>query len=332
MASKRNSSIDMFRIVAVALVIIQHYRLFNMDTPGALWTGFYCRIAVPFFFMVSGYFSWRDEADRRVSFLKKQIVTISKIILGASVFLLIYDFIIGFKIRFTAENIARLALFNEPKFLFGHAHVWYMLALVYVFVIGLGVEKLKAHKWAYIAAPVLFAAGTALDFYLFSHGGRRACYTRNFLFDGLPFFYMGQLIHRYERRLTAIFNKGRSLLALLGAAVCMWLEGSLMIRLGQDLSRTFYLSLPLLSFAVFMTLLNFPSIGEGTFLVKYARDASMIIYIVHHAVEDVIKLVAESLWGIQMYQHSTVRFALILLISGAIGYAYAYFAARRAKV
>ncbi len=323
MSAKRNSSIDVFRLAAVALVIIQHYRLFNMDTAGALWTGFYCRIAVPFFFMVSGYFSWREEAEKRTAFLKKQIVTIGKILIGSSVFLLIWDLVVGFRINFTLRNLLGLVVFNEPKFLFGHAHMWYMLALIYVFIIGLGVEKLRLHKWMYAAAPALFIAGTALDFYLFAHGHRYACYTRNFLFDGLPFFYMGQLIHRREASLMKKLNKGGSLLFLLAAGVCMWAEATVMIKLGQNLSRTFYLSIPLLSFGVFMVLLNFPNIGAGTFLAKYARDASMIIYIIHHSVEDVIKAVAESCWGVEMFRHSTLRFFLIFLISAAIGYGYA---------
>lgn len=326
--AKRNSSIDIFRLVAVALVIIQHYRLFNMDTAGALWTGFYCRIAVPFFFMVSGYFSWREESERRTAFLKKQISTIGSILLGSSVFLLIWDLLVGFKIEFSVKNVINLGLFNEPKFLFGHAHMWYMLALIYIFVIGLGVEKLRLHKLAYAAAPVLFAAGFLLDFYLFAHGHRYACYTRNFLFDGLPFFYMGQLVHRLEPSLMRSLTKRRSLLLLLAAVICMWLEATVMMNLGQNLSRTFYLSIPLLSFGVFTVLLNFPNIGAGTFLARYARDASMIIYIIHHAVEDTIKYVAERFWGVEMFRHSTLRFLLIFLISGVIGFGYAIISER----
>ncbi len=331
MASKRNSSIDVFRLVAMALVIIQHYRIFNMDTPGALWTSFYCRIAVPFFFMVSGYFSWRDDPDKRVTSLKRQISTIGGILVGSMIFLLVWDCVIGFTIRCNTDNLMRLVLFNEPKFLFGHAHMWYMLALIYVFIVGLGVEKLKLHKLAYIAAPILFVGGIALDFYLFSHGPRYACYTRNFLFDGLPFFYLGQMMHRKEDGLLRVFTKGRSLLMLLVAIVCMWAEATLMMKLGQDISRTFYFSIPLLSFGVFMVLLNFPSIGAGTFIAKYARDASLIIYVVHHAVEDVINQAALNWWGIKMFQHSTIRFILIFVISGAIGYAYAWLTAKRAE-
>ncbi len=329
MSKQRNTSIDIFRMAAVALVIIQHYRLFNMNTAGALWTGLYCRIAVPFFFMVSGYFSWREEPERRAAFLKKQITTIGGILVGSSVFLFIWDFVVGFKIRFTVRNFMYLLLFNEPKFLFGHAHMWYMLALIYIFVIGLGVEKLRLHRAAYIAAPVLFAAGVALDLWLFSHGHRYACFTRNFLFDGLPFFYMGQLIHRKEGRILELLPRGRGLAALAAAAALMWLEATLMMKAGLSLSRTFFLSIPLLSFAVFVNLLNFPAIGRGTLLARYARDASMIIYIIHHAVEDTIKFVAERFWDIQMYQHSTVRFILIFLISGVIGFWYAWLSERR---
>lgn len=326
MASKRNTSIDMFRLAAAALVIIQHYRLFNMNTDAALWSGFYCRIAVPFFFMVSGYFSWKEAPEARVSFMKRQIVTIGKILAVSSVILIIYNFIIGYQIPYRQGYIQRLILFNEPHFIFGHSHMWYMLALIYVFAAGLLIEKLRLNKWAYIAAPLLLAAGIILDFALFGSGVRRACYTRNWIFDGLPFFYMGQFIHRHEGKFMSAITKGRSVLLLLLSVAAMWLEGTIMLRLGQSVSRTFFIAILPLSFSVFMMLLNFPNIGRGTFIARYARDASMIVYIIHHMVEDVIKLVAESLWDVKMYQHSTIRFCLIFVISTAIGVAYAVIA------
>ncbi|MCH5188898.1 MAG: acyltransferase [Oscillospiraceae bacterium] len=331
MASKRNTSIDMFRLAACALVIIQHYRLFNMNTAGALWSGFYCRIAVPFFFMVSGYFSWKADPAARSGYLKKQIVTIGKILAVSSVVLIVYNIIIGYKIPFKPVYIRYLLLYNEPKFLFGHAHMWYMLALIYVFAFGLLVEKLRLNKPAYIAAPLVLAAGIILDFALFNMGGRRACFTRNWIFDGLPFFYMGQFIHRHESKFLSVITKGRGILLLVLSAAAMWLEGTIMLRLGLSVSRTFFISLLPLSFSVFMLLLNFPDIGKGTFIARYARDASMIVYIIHHMVEDGIKLAAESLCGVKMYQHSTIRFILIFTISTAIGIVYAMLAEKRGR-
>ena len=322
---ERNTSIDMFRLAAVALVIIQHYRLFNMNTTAAVWSGFFCRIAVPFFFMVSGYFSWKAESGPRTVYLKKQLVTIGKILAVSAVVIIAFNqFIIDYTIKWRLPYIKRLILFNEPKFLFGHAHMWYMLALIYVLAAGLLIEKLRLHKWAYRLAPVLLLINIILDFVLFNTKlVRRACYTRNWLLDGLPFFYIGQFIHRYEENIRRLMTRGRSLILLAISTVCLGVEGGLLLHFGQNINRTLYLFLPLLAVSVFMVLLSFPGIGKNSLIVRYARDASMVMYVIHHMVEEIIKITALKLWNVRMYQHSTLRFCLIFLFTWAIGMVYA---------
>ena len=322
---ERNTSIDMFRLAAVALVIIQHYRLFNMNTDAAVWSGFFCRIAVPFFFMVSGYFSWKAEPGPRTAYLKKQLATIGKILAVSAIVIIAFNqFIIDYRIKWRIPYIQRLILFNEPKFLFGHAHMWYMLALIYVLAAGLLIERLRLHKWAYRLAPLLLLINIILDFVLFNTKlVRRACYTRNWLLDGLPFFYIGQFIHRYEGSIRGLITRSRSLILLAISAICLGAEGGLLLHFDQNINRTLYFFLPLLAVSVFLVLLSFPNIGKNSFVVRYARDASMIMYVIHHMVEEIIKITALKLWGIRMFQHSTIRFCLIFLFTWIIGMVYA---------
>lgn len=333
-AAKRNSSIDVFRMAAVALVIIQHYGLiYPRTSAAAMWLNLFSRGAVPFFFMVSGYFSWRDSGEKRTAYLKKQALTMAKILAVSSVIIIFFNHLFGYRIKFTLPRLRRLILFNEPSFLFDQAHMWYMLALIYVLLIAYALEKLKLNKAAYACAPLLLLAGVVLDVYLRFAGVRRACYTRNFLFDGLPFFCIGQFLRRYEGKIMPFFNKKRSVALLIISAAGLAVEAALSLQFNLasfdiTFDRTMFLFLPLLGVGVFLTLLNFPNVGRGTFFAKYARDASLIVYIIHHIVEELIKIIAESVWGIKMYQHATARYFLILIFSSIIGFAYGAIAER----
>lgn len=329
MAAKRNSSIDLFRFFAVMGVIIQHYGIcYPRTSEAAMWANLFCRWGVPFFFMVSGYFSWRESSAARISYLKKQALTIAKILVVSSVIIVVFNLIFGYRIHFKSKYLFYLLFFNEPGFLFDQSHMWYMLALIYVLLIALAVERLNRNKAAYACAPILLLAAIGLDLYLRSIGVRRACYTRNFLFDALPFFYIGQLLRRYENKFLPLLSGGKSLALLIGGGAALGLEAKLCLKFNLTsfditFDRTMFIFLPVFAVSIFLVLLKFPNMGSGSLFVLYARDASMVIYIIHHIVEEFIKIIAAGIWGANMSQHATARYFLILIFSSLIGFGYA---------
>ncbi len=329
MTSKRNSSIDIFRFAAVALVIIQHYGIINpRTTTAAMLTDLFSRIAVPFFFMVSGFFSWKDDPAARQTYLKKQALTITKTLAVSSVIIIGTNALFGWHIRLKAEYIPFILFFNEPGFLYQHSHMWYMLALIYVLLIALAVDKLGKNKWAYICVPLLLGLALGLDIYFELSGFRRSCFTRNFLLFGLPYFYIGQLLHRYQSKILSKLTRPICFAALLVSAGGLAGEAFLALDYGlavydKNFDRTIFVFLPLLGVCVFLLLLHFPNIGQNSFVARYARDASMIIYIIHHIVEELIKIIAADVWGIEMFRHVTARYFLILFFSSVIGFGYA---------
>ncbi len=329
MTSKRNSSIDIFRLVAAALVVVQHYGIiYPRTTKIAMVTDLFSRIAVPFFFMVSGFFSWKDDPILRRGYLKKQALTIGKILIVSSVILMVANIFLDFHIRITAKSILYLLIYNEPRFLFGHSHMWYMLALIYVLLIAIVIDKLGKNKAAYAAAPLILAAAIGLDIYLRAQGTMRSCFVRNFFLFGLPYFYIGQFLHRYQDKILDKINKPRSIALFFICAAGLTAEAFLALKFdlasfGYFLDRKIFLFLPPLGFSVFLLLLHYPNIGQNSFAARYARDASMIIYIIHHFVEDLINTVAANVWGIEMFRHATARFFLIMFLSSIVGFGYA---------
>ncbi len=328
MSSKRNSSIDIFRLAAAALVIIQHYGVFPRGSSAALWADIFCRAAVPFFFILSGYFSWRDQPGARENYLKKQALEVLKIFLVSAALIMLFNRWAGFSMNLKPKNFLYLIFFNEPGFLFDQSHMWYLLALIYVLVIALAVEKAGLNKAAYICVPLLFAVSLILEHELYRLGVRRPCYTRNFLLDGLPFFYLGQMLRRWSGKFLGFMTKKRSAAALAFSAIGMALEGAALVRFNMSTDRTLFLFTVPLIVSVFALLLHFPGLLKDSFAARYARDASMVIYVVHHMVEEVIKIIAADVFGITMRDHVAARYFLILIFAGLIGFGYAVIHAR----
>ncbi|NLM03852.1 MAG: acyltransferase, partial [Clostridiales bacterium] len=62
-SSKEYGGLDYFRIIAAALVVAIHTSPLSIinDRADFIFTRILCRIAVPFFFMVSGFFLYADN-------------------------------------------------------------------------------------------------------------------------------------------------------------------------------------------------------------------------------------------------------------------------------
>ena len=89
-------------------------------------------------------------------------------------------------------------------------HLWYLQALVYVLVIAFIVEHLGLRKLAYLAVPVLLAGNLIKGNYSLLLLGKDYChvyYARNFLYCGLPFFWLGCLFGERKEALEGCLDK-----------------------------------------------------------------------------------------------------------------------------
>ncbi len=156
---QRNYSIDILKALCAFLVIILHVAWAYTDTFLPL-----ARAAVPVFFMISGYFMYRDSAagvgaDR----LRRALRRIGMITLWATLLFIGWSELmsLGQNHRlFTpsiAETLIDWALCNDCPF--GY-HLWYLYAYIYVLLI-IGLID-RAGKWRLLfrITPV-FAAGIA---------------------------------------------------------------------------------------------------------------------------------------------------------------------------
>ena len=239
---------DRFRLPAALLVVAIHTGPLLSVSPLAndLLTDIWGRIAVPFFFAVSGWFLVprlrREGAAALGPFLKK---TLLLYLLSALLYLPLNLY--NHTLADSGASLLRDIFFNGTFY-----HLWYFPALalgaciVWALVRGLG-------RWAWLPAVLLYLVGllgdswygltAALPPLRAAYEGMFLCfdYTRNGLFS-TPIFLLlgGWLAQRPRRNRPGLYGAG-----LLASLVLLTAEGLLVKHF--DLSRfdALYLTLPL---------------------------------------------------------------------------------------
>ncbi len=276
---KKIHSIDCMRLFAAFLVVAIHIPF--AGKAGGIVIAF-GKIAVPFFLVVCGYFLYRDDSAEFMKRLQKQTFRVFMFTVIANLLYIAYEMAIMIyngsisefiDKHFTSENLLKFFVFNESSF---GGHLWYLGSLLYALLILMLLCKLKIHKYAVFAAPVLLAVYIAMsrlldssNFYMY----------RNALFCTLGYVLMGCLIRRFQSKVTKIPFP----FYLLAAAVLCVTNVIEYNAYNSDLSVP-YFSAELLVYAVVILLIELPSLGAGTLLEKLGRETSLFIYIVQFGV------------------------------------------------
>jgi len=159
---KRNNSIDIFRYIFALIVVGIHLDIFiDINTKTFLFLSqYFLRVALPFFFLTSGYYYIKNVLKGKVIF-KKRLKSILYIYL---IWTIIY-YIISFLKNVVVSNYPiKTYLLERIMFFFFNGsfyHLWYIPALIYTMIIITIVYKLFGEKGIKIFAII------SLVFYLF---------------------------------------------------------------------------------------------------------------------------------------------------------------------
>ena len=135
---KRYNSIDLLKFLCSFMVIYIHANIKNQF--GSYLYSF-CRIAVPIFFMISGYFLYNSDS-KTWSKIKKNL----NLLIFSEIFYILFEII---KIPFKKSSFTLIFnnLFNIKFFLTNigeiGGHLWFVRALIYVYIIHAVFKKLK---------------------------------------------------------------------------------------------------------------------------------------------------------------------------------------------
>ena len=198
----RNVGIDILKCICAFMIVCIH-------CPFPHEAGQYfisiSRIAVPVFFMITGYFyHLKTDKSRKI----KQIKKIFLLGLSANIIFFVwkcfYQLISGGSIAdyiksvFTLKNFIKFTALNESPF---GVHLWYLGAILYVLVIIAIAQREKITKFLYLLSPFLLMGDLILGKYSLLFFGREFPYiiVRNFLFVGIPYFCIGMWFSEHKR-------------------------------------------------------------------------------------------------------------------------------------
>ena len=101
----------------------------------------------------------------------------------------------------STEHLKEFFVYNSTSPV--RAHLWFLPALIYCYLLALLIEKWRMRKAAYCMAPVLLAILLwRAEFCVFFDRFYHTMEYRNFLFTGMSFFLTGQIIHEYQDKIV----------------------------------------------------------------------------------------------------------------------------------
>lgn len=288
---KRFGSLEYFRIAAALLVAAIHCSplLSYSETADFVLTRVVARVAVPFFFMLTGRFVLSNPDKLRPALKKTGLLY-----LGAALIYLPLNFYSG-----SLPGLREL-LFDGTFY-----HLWYFPAVL----LGLCIAALlQRSRFGLPIALLLYLVGLPGDSYygLISGAAPVAAiydfigYTRNGIFFAPLFLLLGRRVK----------DGGRAQLQAAGLVVSfalMLCEALALRKLGWQKHDSMYAMLPLVMFFLFSLLLRLKLRAPS-----YAASFSMLFYILHPWCIVLVRMFAKltGLWG-PLVENSLGHFAAV---------------------
>lgn len=318
--NKSYAGIDCFRMIAALLVITIHTSplLSFSETGDFILTRVIARVAVPFFFMTSGFFL----ISRYTCNTEKLKVFVKSTLQIYGIAILIYIPINIYNGYFSGNNllpnILKDIIFDGTLY-----HLWYLPAAALGGSIAWYLVKKVDYTRAIIIAFGLYLIGLFGDSYygiaetipgIYSFYDlifQVTDYTRNGIFYAPIFFVLGGYIAEHPKKLSSFQSVG-------GFAVSLGLmHGEALTLHYYDLQRhdSMYLFLLPCMFFLFHALLH----CKGN-RFRLLRTSALIIYIMHPMVIVGVRLIAKILHMQNLLvNNSLIHFFVVSLASAAIG-------------
>lgn len=322
MTKKTYPALDWFRMVSAFLVVAIHTGVLSSfsETADFFLTGVLSRVAVPFFFMVSGFFLMPKIARRLGAVLKIE----RKFLLLYGAAILLYLPLNFYAKQYFFADVPSLlrALFLDGTFY----HLWYFPAIAEGLLLLSILQCFFSKKSCMIICIFLYLIGLGGDSYygiasafepfdsFYEAYFQIGAYTRNGLFFAPVFLCLGWIVS--ERTYQLPKTEARMLTVI---SLCLlWIEGGLlhMFQLQRHDSMYFFL-LPCM-YGIFCVLLNTSLPEKPVF-----RKTSMWIYLIHPWVIVIVRAFAgvfhlEALFVEQSFLHyllvSVISYSLAVVL------------------
>ena len=326
---KKNQGIDQFRVILAMMVVAIHCLPLHRLWPDGdiLITLTLFRIAVPFFFMISGYYVFSGLAtqnsyptrQRVWSFIKKQL----QVYLIATLLFLPLAWYSGMpRLNMPLGTFIQTLLVNGILY-----HLWYFPAIitgsllvmglltrlsfkqVFFIAVGLYVVGLGGDSWSGLAAQTPLASFYSLIFKLLAG-------TRNGIFFAPLFLLLGVLARRFAKKPASPHRYSYLMISL----ICLLLESYLLHHFTTPKHDSMYVFLP------FVLLFLFPIIQQwqAPMIWKQAGRLSLWLYLLHPYTIAVTHFLSQKL---PLLQNNLINYIVVLGLT--IGLIYGLFALQK---
>ena len=330
MTIQKNRTLELIKLIAACMVVFIHV-LFSGRMGVAIES--VGRFAVPLFFLISGFYSYQIEPEK----IKKRAKNISVLLVIAVVCCTLYKVWMMYTTRGAAGLEAYFIRYTQPEFLFrlfflnvtlSGGHLWYLFAILYVYLIFYVVRKFKvSDKAIFIVSFTLLAAHLLLGEGLAIMGiTLKNYYIRNFLLMGIPCFGLGLFAKKYELKFKAVPNYLIWIAAIVGALESVFSRFSF----GR---QEMYIGSVLILFALVCTFIKYADAKMPSFVTKL-EGCSTYIYIFHTIIaglmEDLYPLLGLSMRRSLFLQN--IHPILVLFISIAVAYVIVRISKRKKQI
>lgn len=315
----RNKFLDLIRFLAAFSVILIHSPL-----PGKIGQTVEAvsRVAVPLFFMVSGYYAAVKSKKKLLLSARKTAIILLWSVGVYFAWGILWSVYKGTTAEylnsiFSVRCLLETVVINNGVLL---GHLWFLLALLYCYLL---------YAWLFTKAPLFVRICISVTLYagffvvreiLKANGiSDPVYYLRNFLFVGIPFFLLGGIVHRLRDRLLRLPAFVWLLIACVGitaAVVERFWVGCCDLYIGTGIAVV----------ALFVFAQK-PELSVGNVLASLGEKFALDIYVFHSVIITILNGAASVAgvlnWGVFPW----LRPAIVLIMS--IGVAYLRYSVKK---
>lgn len=274
----RTYSIDMIKGWAALSIVCLHCT--NSDAFDSV-IHLIGRMAVPMFFIITGYFLPTMLGSGR---LHKHIIKILKIFVYSVLLYLLLLCVEGLikgdiasKLSnvINSTNVLQLLLLGRNPFNVNGGHLWFLIAEFYVLIVLYFYTKHWRIERLFKYIPILFFIGYILS----SITDIPRIYYQNWLFIGLPYILLGSYIYRNKDKVSS--TKFYFTILLIVFSIIYALEIGSYSLLNLPVHREHYLSIIPLVAIILIWASKYPNIGKDWAITSIGKNLSLYIYIIH---------------------------------------------------